>query len=148
MNNIKSLNVQFEIYIKYIKSNFQQIFQMRRNLNRRVVLVIICSFSGILLLFNICTSSMSGVSLQGKGNEENITLDNVRAVKSISEPKDPVKLQTVEAKPESTSVKITNINSLPWYFKDGSLLSHESNITRKSFQKTFQINKNKKSFKM
>ena len=105
---------------------------MRRNLNRRVVLVIICSVSGILLLFNILTSSMNGTSLlQGKENEENMTLDNVRAVKSISEPKDPSKAQTVAAKPESSSVKTTN--NLPWYFKDGSLLPYETNLTRKPF---------------
>ena len=75
---------------------------------------------------------MNGASLlQGKGNEENMTLDNVRAVKSISEPKDPTKTQSV-AKPESSSVKTTN--NLPWYFKDGSLLPYETNLTRKPFQ--------------
>ena len=119
---------------KIFFSSFQQIFQMRRNLNRRVVLVIICSVSGILLLFNIFTSSMNGASLlQGKGNEENMTPDNVRAVKSINEPKDPSKTQTVTTKPaESSSVKTTN--NLPWYFKDGSLLPYETNQTRKPFQ--------------
>ena len=110
---------------------------MRRNLNRRVVLVIICSFSGILLFFNIFTSSMNGASLlQGKGKEENITLDNGRAVKSITEPKETDRLQTLETKLESSSVKTTN-NNLPWYFKDGSLLPSESNKTRKPFQNLF-----------
>ena len=110
---------------------------MKRNLNRRVVLVIICCFSGILLFFNIFTSSMNGASLlQRKGKEENMTLDNVRAVKSISEPKDSVKLQTLETKLESSSVKTTN-NNLPWYFKDGSILPSESNKTRKLFQNLF-----------
>ena len=80
---------------------------------------------------------MNGASLiQRKGKEENITLDNVRAVKSISEPKDSVKLQTLETKLESSSVKTTN-NNLPWYFKDGSILPSESNETRKPFQTPF-----------
>ena len=42
---------------------------------------------------------MNGASLLQK-NEENMTLESIRAVKSISEPKDPVKPPTV----------VTNIN--------------------------------------
>ena len=113
---------------------FSTDFQMRRNLNRRVVLVIICSFSGILLLFNIFTSSMNGASLLQK-NEGNMTLENIRAVKSISEPKDPVKPPTVVTKLESSSVKTKS--NLPWYFRDGSLLPFETNQTRKPFQLFF-----------
>ena len=113
---------------------FSTDFQMRRNLNRRVVLVIICSFSGVLLLFNIFTSSMNGASLLQR-NEENMTLENIRAVKSISEPKDPVKPPTVVTKVESSSVKTKS--NLPWYFRDGSLLPFETNQSRKPFQLLF-----------
>ena len=77
---------------------------------------------------------MNGTSLQRKEDVENITLDNVRAVKSISEPKDIVKSQTVTEETDTTKSIVKTSNNLPWYFTDGSLLPFVSNQTRKALQ--------------
>ena len=77
---------------------------------------------------------MNGTSLQRKEDVENITLDNVRAVKSISEPKDIVKSQTVTEETDTTKSSVKTSKNLPWYFTDGSLLPFVSNQTRKALQ--------------
>jgi len=106
---------------------------MRRTLNRRIVLVILCSISGILLFINIFNS------FTPNNNSWNIQKDMVNITReqpdSQSISQDKSHIQTNNSIEELVDQKASlEDNSqtlqLPWYFKDGSLLPTATNSSR------------------
>ena len=125
---------------------------MRRTLNRRIILVIICSFSGILMFVNIFNSTLTLPSSRDLDVRTNRTLSEV-----VIEPAVPTQFLSEQMNNVSTKVTLerTTVRTedevhddtqlevvtpapaeqdhLPWYFANGDIRPTPSNQSRNAF---------------
>ena len=124
---------------------------MRRTLNRRIILVIICSFSGILMFLNIFNSTLTPPSSRDLEVRTNGTLSEVVIVPAfptqfLSEEMTNVSTKvTLERTTVRTADEVHNDTQLvpapapaeqehlPWYFANGDIRPTPSNQSRNAF---------------
>ena len=110
---------------------------MKRSLNRRVVLVLICCASGILLFINVFNSSINNINVIKDASVSNRTFNqNINNEKLPEESESLFFVTVTDASNEANLPQnLSFVKPLPWYFSDGSIPpAKSSNNTRNAFQ--------------